>query len=50
VDSLEVLKEMPDKSINLVLTDPTYFLPAKHYQTRTNFRRNFSDPGFEVIT
>jgi DNA modification methylase len=31
---LEVLNEIPDKSINLVLTDPPNFLQVKHYQTR----------------
>lgn len=44
-DCLEVMKDIPDKSVDLVLTDPPYFLPAKHYATRTQFRRNFSDLG-----
>ena len=44
-DCLEVLKTFPDESIDLIVTDPPYFLPAAHYQTRTQFRRNFSDLG-----
>ena len=44
-DCLEVMKEFPDKSIGLLVTDPPYFLPAKHYATRKNFRRNFADLG-----
>ena len=42
---LEVMKDIPDNSIDLVLTDPPYFLPASHYQTRKQFIRNFSDLG-----
>lgn len=44
-DCLVEMKNIPDKSVDLVLTDPPYFLPAKHYQTRKNFLRNFSDLG-----
>jgi len=44
-DCLEVMKGIPDKSVDLVLTDPPYFLPASHYQTRKQFSRNFSDLG-----
>jgi len=44
-DCLEIMKQLPDKCIDLVLTDPPYFLPAQHYQTRKRFKRNFSDLG-----
>lgn len=44
-DCMDVMAEMPDKSIDMILTDPPYFLPAKHYQTRKNFKRNFADLG-----
>lgn len=44
-DCLEFMKTIPDKSIDLVLTDPPYFLPATHYQTRKRFNRNFCDLG-----
>jgi len=42
-DCLVEMKKIPDKSIDLVLTDPPYFLPTKHYETRRLFSRNFSD-------
>jgi site-specific DNA-methyltransferase (adenine-specific) len=44
-DALEVLREMPDKSVDMVLTDPPYFLPATQYQTRTVFARSLSELG-----
>jgi len=44
-DCLEVMKEIPDKSVDLIVTDPPYFLPVTHYQTRKQFSRNFSDLG-----
>jgi site-specific DNA-methyltransferase (adenine-specific) len=44
-DCLKVLPTIPDNSIDLVLTDPPYFLPAVHYQTRKQFQRSFADLG-----
>ena len=44
-DCLEIMPSIPDKSIDLILADPPYFLPAAHYQTRKQFNRNFSDLG-----
>ncbi len=44
-DCLDVMKGIPNKSIDLIVTDPPYFLPATHYQTRKQFSRNFSDLG-----
>ena len=44
-DCLEVMRGMPDKCVDAVITDPPYFLPAQHYQTRKQFQRNFSDLG-----
>ncbi len=44
-DCLQVMRDMDDNSVDLVLTDPPYFLPAQHYNTRRQFRRNFSDLG-----
>ena len=34
---------LPDNCIDMVLIDPPNFIPAKHYATRTHFRRCFSD-------
>jgi len=42
-DCREVLPLIPDKSIDLVLTDPPYFLPAKHYETRRQFAQSLGD-------
>jgi len=42
-DCLEVLPTLETQSIDLIVTDPPYFLPAQHYQTRKQFHRNFSD-------
>ena len=42
-DCLQIMPEL--EPVDLVLTDPPYFLPAQHYQTRKQFKRNFSDLG-----
>jgi len=42
-DCLEVMKTFPRKSLDLVLTDPPFFLPATHYQSRVQYQRNFAD-------
>ena len=44
-DASEVLKEITSQSIDLIITDPPYFLPARHYETRRYFKRNFADLG-----
>ncbi len=44
-DCLEVMQDWDDGIIDCVITDPPYFLPATHYQTRKKFGRNFSDLG-----
>ena len=44
-DCLELMKELPDESVDAVITDPLYFLPATHYQTRMKQLRNFADLG-----
>lgn len=44
-DCLELMRDIPAGSVDAIITDPPYFLPAMHYQTRKQFRRNFSDLG-----
>ena len=44
-DCLEIMPTLADKSVDMLLADPPYFLPAAHYQTRKQFSRNFSDLG-----
>ena len=36
IDCLEGLKEIPDKSVDLVVTDPPYFLSMGHAGSKTN--------------
>lgn len=44
-DCLNLMKGLPDNSVDLICIDPPYFLPAIHYQTRKQFSRNFADLG-----
>jgi len=44
-DCLEYLATLPAESVDAFITDPPYFLPVQHYQTRKVFQRNFSDLG-----
>jgi len=44
-ECIEELREMKDNSVDLVITDPPYFVPAQHYATRKAFKRNFGDLG-----
>lgn len=39
-DCLEVMKSMPDKSVDAVITDPPYFQPASHYCPTRDGRTN----------
>lgn len=39
-DCLEGLKEIPDKSVDLIVTDPPYFLSMGHAGSKTNATRN----------
>ena len=44
-ECVDVLKTITDNSIDCVIIDPPYFLPATHYQTRKKQIRNFADLG-----
>ena len=44
-DCMLHLPNYEDNYFDLAIVDPPYFLPAKHYQTRKSFARNFSDLG-----
>lgn len=44
-DCLEVLPTLEANSVDAVICDPPYFLPATHYQTRRQFARSLSDIG-----
>ena len=42
-DCLEVMKTLPDNSVDAVITDPPYFAPASHYQSRICWGRCWGD-------
>ena len=48
-DCLEIMQDIPEHSIDLLITDPPYYLPAAHYvgwrkrTPRRYVRRTFSD-------
>jgi len=44
-DCLELMGDMPDVSVDLVVTDPPYFMPATHYNVRSGSSRSLSDLG-----
>ncbi len=44
-DCREVMAGMEAESVDIILTDPPYFLPATHYQTRAKWPRSFGDLG-----
>ncbi len=44
-DCIDEMQQMEENSVDLIVTDPPYFLPANHYQTRKQFSRNFGDLG-----
>ena len=43
IDCLEGLKEIPDKSVDLIVTDPPYFLSMGHAGSSTNARKMGSE-------
>lgn len=44
-DCMDELDSLEENSIDLIVTDPPYFIPANHYNTRKQFKRNFGDLG-----
>lgn len=45
-DCIDIMASIPEHSIDLIITDPPYFVPAEYYNTRTKFNtRNFADLG-----
>ncbi len=44
-DCLEELDKLKEKSIDLVIIDPPFFMKLDHFKTRTFFKRNFADLG-----
>ena len=42
-DCLEVMKSLPDGCVDAVVTDPPFFMPASHYQSRISWGRCWGD-------
>lgn len=42
-DCLTLLESIDANSVDAIITDPPYFLPAQHYATRKSFPRSLSD-------
>jgi site-specific DNA-methyltransferase (adenine-specific) len=42
-DCREVLGSLPPQSADLMLTDPPFFMPASHYQSRVQWQRSWGD-------
>jgi len=42
-DCLEVMQDIPALSIDVIITDPPFFTPAVHYQSRTSWGRCWAD-------
>jgi site-specific DNA-methyltransferase (adenine-specific) len=42
-DALAVLADLPAESVDTLVTDPPYFLPAAHYSVRSGSFRSLSD-------
>ena len=44
-DCIDVMRTFQSNSIDIIITDPPYFVPVEHYKTRKKFGRNFGDLG-----
>ena len=42
-DCLDVLRGMESGSVDAVITDPPFFCPATHYQSRVKYQRRWAD-------
>src|SRR3989338_6462954 len=42
IDCIEGMKTLPDRSIDLVVADPPFFV-VEHYQSWINWRKNYGD-------
>lgn len=42
-DCLNVLTEIDPESVDVILTDPPFFMPATHYSSRTQWQRSWGD-------
>ena len=42
-DCIEEMKKIPSKSVDCIITDPPFFMPASHYASRITYQRNYGD-------
>ena len=42
-DCLDIMREIESDSIDCIITDPPFFMPAVHYQSRISWGRSFFD-------
>ena len=42
-DCLDVLPEIEKRTVDVVLTDPPFFMPATHYSSRTHWQKSWGD-------
>lgn len=42
-DCLEEMLKLADNSVDCIITDPPFFMPASHYASRINWQRNYGD-------
>lgn len=42
-DCFNTFSKLKDNSVDLIITDPPFFMPSSHYQSRMDWQRKFSD-------
>jgi len=42
-DCIKGMKKIKSKSVDCIITDPPFFMPATHYASRITYQRNFGD-------
>lgn len=42
-DCLDLMETIPTNSVDCIVTDPPFFIPATHYQSRVEHSRKYSD-------
>lgn len=42
-DCIELMKKIQQKTIDCIIADPPFFMPASHYASRITYQRNYGD-------
>ena len=48
-DCIDVLAGLDRESVDVVLTDPPFFMPAAHYSSRTQWKRSWGDTSILAV-